>query len=127
MRIAAPIHQGRISPVLDVARRFLVLDMQEGRETTRHEILFDDTEFLARNVARLNCNVLVCGAVSRPLHRLLMASGVKVVHNARGPVDDVLKAYLEGRLDSPAFVMPGCGCQGRGRRRRRRGSWGIPE
>jgi predicted Fe-Mo cluster-binding NifX family protein len=118
------MHEGRISPVLDVARRFLVLETHVARTTIRSEVQLENTEFLARSVVKLGWNVIVCGAVSRPLQALLEASGIKVVHNACGPVDEVLKAYFAGRLDSPAFLMPGCACHGGGRRRRRRGPKG---
>ena len=123
MRIAAPIHEGRISPVLDAARRFLVIEVQDARETNRSEVRLEATEFLARArwIAQLDWHVIVCGAVSRPLETLLVASGVNVIPNTCGPVDEVLNAYLSGKLDSSAFLMPGCACRGRGRRRRYRG------
>lgn len=123
MRIAAPIHEGRISPVLDVARRFLVMEVQDAHETNRSEVRLENTEFLARArwIVQLDWQVIVCGAISRPLETLLVASGVKVIPNTCGPVDEVLLAYLSGKLDSSAFLMPGCACRGRGRRRRHRG------
>ena len=122
MRIAIPIADGRISPVFDVAEKLVLVDVEAGREVGRTETpLMDEAiELRARRVAQLGVNVLICGAISRPLHALLSAAGVEVIPQTCGEVEEVLGAFVEGRLIGDAFVMPGC-C---GRRRRFRGGRG---
>jgi predicted Fe-Mo cluster-binding NifX family protein len=58
--------------------------------------------------------VLICGAISRPLEAMLLSAGVEVIPQTCGPVEEVLKAFMSGKLTEKAFLMPGC-C---GRRRR---------
>ncbi len=119
MRIAIPIADDRISPVLDVAQRLLVIDADGGIERQRTELPIDPKalEARAQRVAEIGADVLICGAISRPLQWLLIAAGVEVIPQTCGQVEEVLEAFLAGRLVGDAFVMPGC-C---GRRRRFRG------
>lgn len=119
MRIAIPIVDGRISPVFDVAERLLLVDVEDGSEVRRSEEVLEDhaIETRTKRVAQLHVNVLVCGAISRPLQAMLLSAGVEVIPQTCGRVEDVLRAFVAGRLRGDAFVMPGC-C---GRRRRFRG------
>ncbi len=127
MRIAIPTWSGTISPVFDVARSLLLIDIEAGREVGRREEAVEETHIAARatHVARLAVGVLICGAISRPLETMLVSAGVQVIPHACGSVEDVLRAYLSGRLSDQAYLMPGCrgpgrGMRGRGRRERRR-------
>ena len=119
MRTAIPISDGRISPVFDAAKRLLLVDIENGREVWRTEQIVEEPELgpRARRVAEFGAEVLICGAISRPLEAMLLSAGVEVIPQTCGPVEDVLKAFISGRLTEQAYVMPGC-C---GRRRRFRG------
>ena len=119
MRTAIPIADGRISPVFDVARRLLLVDIENKREVHRTEETLEEPELAARarRVAELGAEVLVCGAISRPLEAMLISTGVEVIPQTCGPVENVLRAFISGQLTEQAFVIPGC-C---GHRRRFRG------
>jgi len=108
--IAVPNCQGRVSPVLDTAVRLLVVTRRRGEELGRKEFVLSPLppEALARSVAELRVNVLLCAALSESLLRLLEQSGVRVVPHVCGDVEDVLRAYCCGRLNQPQFRMPGC-------------------
>ena len=110
MTVALPIWQDRISPVLDYAGRFLVVEFQGHRESGRREVLIGDShpETLAAGLGELGAQVLVCGAISQPLERRLRRSGLRLVSNVCGEVNAVLQALLGGTLDHPEFAMPGC-------------------
>ena len=110
MKIAIPTSDGRISPVFDAARRLLLVDIENGREVRRIEQTLEEPELgpRARRVAKFGVDVLICGAISRPLEALLVSAGVEVIPQTCGPVEDVLKAFVSGRLTEQAFVMPGC-------------------
>ena len=110
MRVAIPVSDGRISPVFDAARRLLLVDIENGREVRRTEQLVEEPELgpRARRVAEFGADVLICGAISRPLEAVLLSAGVEVIPQTCGPVEDVLKAFILGRLTEQAFVMPGC-------------------
>ena len=110
MRTAIPISDGRISPVFDAARHLLLVDIQNGGEVWRTEQIVEEPELgpRARRVAELDADVLICGAISRPLEAMLLSAGVEVIPQTCGPVEDVLEAFIAGRLTEQAFVMPGC-------------------
>lgn len=57
----------------------------------------------------LRIDVLVCGAISRPVHRLIAASGIRIHSFVSGEADKVLEALLSGKLEEKPFSMPGCG------------------
>lgn len=120
MRLALSTWNGRISPVLDVARQVLMLDFEDGRELFRHEepLPGTDPQSQAARLAALAPQTLICGAISQPMADLLAASGIQVISFTAGPVEGVLDAWLAGNLPSPALSMPGCGgrmmrCHGR--------------
>ena len=116
MRVAIPVSDGRISPVFDAARRLVLVDVEDGREVRRTEQGLEEPEPArrARRVAELGVDVLICGAISRPLEAMLLSAGVEVVPQTCGQAEDVLRTFLSGELTEEAFLMPGC-C---GRRRR---------
>jgi len=120
MRLAISTLDDRISPVFDVARQLLVVDIDHGEEVgSRTTPLEEETPAArARHVAALGVTVLICGAVSRPLERLLLGEGLEVFPQRCGPVGEVLSAFLSGRLTEDAFRMPGC-CRRRFRGGRR--------
>jgi len=119
MKVAVPTWQGRVSPVFDVARRLLVVEYQNGTERDRTETAITSTTLVdrAKDVSKLGVDVLVCGAISRPLEQLLIAEGVEVIPQTCGDVNEVLAAFQAGQLNRPAFVMPGCGRRRQMRRR----------
>jgi predicted Fe-Mo cluster-binding NifX family protein len=119
MRVAISTWRGRVSPVFDAARHLLLVDCQDGTEIGREETPVSETGLAsrARRVADLGTDVLICGAVSRPLEAMLRSAGVRVIPQTCGPVEDVLRTFLSGEWTERAFLMPGC-C---GRRRRFRG------
>jgi predicted Fe-Mo cluster-binding NifX family protein len=120
MRIAIPIWEGKVSPVLDTASRLLILDVEGQKETSRFETVLDEQDLSRRclRIRGMEVETLICGAVSRPFSRMLIASGIDVIPEISGHAEDVLKAYLQGNLFHPKFLMPG---GGRNRKKQRKG------
>lgn len=110
MRLALATWNGRVSPVFDVARRVLVVDVRAGRVVARSEETLPgaDTRVQADCLRDLGVRVLICGAVSQPMAALLTANGVGIIPFTAGPVEKVLSAWLAGGLPAPAWSMPGC-------------------
>jgi predicted Fe-Mo cluster-binding NifX family protein len=119
MRVAIPVWQERISPVFDVARRLLVVDIEDGSLVRREERELGGAD-RAEAVRAMGVEVLICGAVSRLLEAQLRASGVELISETCGPVEQLLDAFLSGTITDERFRMPGC-CR---RRRRYRGADG---
>jgi predicted Fe-Mo cluster-binding NifX family protein len=117
VRAAFAYWEKRIAPVFDTARQIHIIDVESGRivgET--QEILQED--FPVQKTLRLlelSIEVLVCGAISRPLHVIVASYGIQVVPFVAGDLHAVIQAWLEGNLGHYAFAMPGC--YGRGGRR----------
>ena len=129
MRVGISTWDGRVSPVLDVARRLLVVDVEGNSEVNRTEADLAGAHPGARaeQIRGLGVKVLICGAVSWPLEAMLASAGVRVIPQMCGLVEEVLRAFLAGRLPDESFLMPGC-CGGRRRHRggrRRGGMWGA--
>ena len=120
MRIGIPTWNGRISPVLDTAKRVIVVDTGNSERQVRKEVALEPRGLPVRaaRIAELGLDLLVCGAVSRPLAELLTAARVPLRPWIAGEVEDVLDAAMTGQLDRPRYRMPGC-CEGSGRRRGR--------
>ena len=127
MKVALSHWQGRIAPVFDVADNISIVEIENRREFRRKEVTLREFEPLsqAKEVSTLGIEVLICGAVSVTLELALTGVGVRVIGFVCGSTQDVLNAFLEGRLEGavPAkeFVMPGCRGGGRRFRHRRRG------
>ena len=120
MRVAIPTWCDRVSPVFDVARRLLLVDVAGRAEVSRTVASLEDTQLVlrAKCLADLGVNTLICWAISAQLQSMLTSIDVRVIPHACGPVEDVLRAFLAGRLGDDAFLMPGC-CARRQRIRRR--------
>jgi len=109
MRIAVPIWENRVSPVLDTASRLLIVEKEEQREAIRSETLLEEQDIHRRclRIKGLGIDILICGAVSQSFLKLLTASGIQIIYGISGNPEDVLDAYFEGTLDHTRFLMPG--------------------
>jgi len=127
LRIAIPVWEGRVSPVLDVAERLLLVDVDRGREVSRR-VEAVGSGLLPERVRRmsdLGVSVVICGTVSRQMAVMLSSLGIKVFPCMRGEVDEVLSSVVKAGAPDPRFFMPGYdGRPGRRRRRARRGRSG---
>jgi len=110
MRIAIPFRMERVSPVFDVAKQLLLIDIEDSAEIARLEKNIDEIDLLSRasHVADLGVSLLICGAISRPLKLLLEAKAVDVIGQVCGNIEEILQAFLEGSLNDESFLMPGC-------------------
>ena len=98
MKIAIPVWNECVSSVFDFAHRLLLVDIENGRELSQSEVPLapESVPQRAQRLRSLGTNVLICGAVSRPLMYMLRASGIEVLPYVTGRVDEVLQAYIEG-------------------------------
>jgi len=118
MKIAIPCWREIVSPVFDVACTLLLVEAAHGRELHRQIRQLSYSDPLVRQIVLAGVNTLICGAISSQLAFMLRSSGVQVISNICGAVDEVLSAFLRGALDEAVFLMPGC--QGQRRRSRNR-------
>jgi len=110
MKIAIPIWYNRISPVFDTASRFLVIDVEDEKETHRFETTLHEQDLTQRclRIQGLGIDILICGAISLPYSSMLMSLGINIIPEISGQAEDILKAYVQGNLFNSKFLMPGC-------------------
>ena len=129
-KVAIPIWDGRISPLMDTACYLLIADIDEGRVVSNETVgipragIPGHVSFLTDR----HIDVLICGAISQQLERMLAASGLRSYHWVRGDVNEVIAAYCNGVLQNDSFLLPGCGRRRhreRGQRRGRRMGFGA--
>jgi predicted Fe-Mo cluster-binding NifX family protein len=113
MRIAIPVWRKSVSTVFDYTDRLIMIDFEAGQIKGRSKIKFIESTIIKKTarLRELGVQVLVCGAISRPLENMITASGIKVIPFVRGTVDEVINAYFNDCLPDNRFVMPGC-CSG---------------
>lgn len=110
MKTAFAYWDNRIAPVFDIARQIYVVETESGRIIAETEELFAN-DMQAKKVFRiveLGISTLVCGAISRPLHAMIIGSGIRVICFVAGDLRRIIKAWLDGNLESGKFAMPGC-------------------
>lgn len=110
MRIALPVWENKVSPVLDTASRLMIVEAVNGKESSRFEIYMDEEDLSKRSlrIRGVGVETLICGAVSRPFLRMLRAHGIQIISEIAGRAEDVLRAYFQGTLLHSGFLMPGC-------------------
>ena len=123
MRIAITIWNNRISPVFDVAQNLLMINLDDGVESTRRNVSLAGLSppLVIETLKKNNVEVVLCGAISESFLRLLTTSGIRVEPWISGNIEEVIQAVLQNRLSEPYYRMPGyCRSQGKGMRHRGR-------
>ena len=108
-KIAIPIFKSRVSPVLDSCTRILIVDIEQNRETERSELYMDEFSLSERvNILqKTHVTTIICGGISDVLHNMLKNLPISVIIGIAGEVEEVVSAYVAGRLNERRFYMPG--------------------
>jgi predicted Fe-Mo cluster-binding NifX family protein len=112
MKVAIAILNDRISPVFDVSRTILVLDIENGEVKAKDIEVFasDNPAHKISKLSELEVQTLICGAITRQTANMLTASGIQTISFVAGHQEDVIAAYLAGTLPNSNLTMPGlCG------------------
>lgn len=120
MRVALPICRGRISPVFDVAQSLRLIDVDDRAVISRGNLTIEKNPALALD--KHGVKVLICAGISREMENSVRAQGLEVISGICGSLDEVVEAYVAGRLCDGKFVMPGGWRHRRGRRKIATGS-----
>jgi predicted Fe-Mo cluster-binding NifX family protein len=123
MRVAVPVWNDRVSPVLDTANTLRIVTVNKGCISAREEVSLESPLVSARadQVCRLGVDVLICGALSRPLCMMIESSGAQVFAWVSGNADDVIAAWIDGDIGERFAAL---GARKRRLRRRHRGGRG---
>lgn len=112
--VACPVFQSRIAPVFDFAVRVLLIEIEHQRELARSELYTKNLTGPERvtTLKRAGVTRLICAGISNVMHTMLESADIRVTPGIVGPVDEVIRAYLDNQLDDPRFLMPGHGGRG---------------
>jgi predicted Fe-Mo cluster-binding NifX family protein len=108
-RVAIPIFESRVSPVLDSCSRLLCIDLEEGIEMRREEIAVQKLSVYERldMLCRWGIKTVICAGISELMCSLLKSRNIESVSGVVGEVEKIINAYCCGNLDDPCFCMPG--------------------
>lgn len=117
MKVAFAVWDNRIAPVFDVAQQIRIIEAEAGQIVREAEERLNG-EVPTQKALQLvehGIGTLVCGAISRPLQIMLTGYGIEVIPFMAGDLQEIIKAWLSGRLNQNHFAMPGCCRRGRNR------------
>lgn len=85
----------------------------------REEFMFMQNPFeRSKLLFKLGVNLLICGMISQTQQTALASDGIRIIPHICGFIEDVIAAFLDGRIENGALRMPGCRSQKRLRNRR---------
>ncbi|MCG8375007.1 MAG: NifB/NifX family molybdenum-iron cluster-binding protein, partial [Chlorobiales bacterium] len=100
MNVAVPVWEGRVSPLFDTAQRILLAETFDSRIRCQKVLELPNQTF--KECVGFLCNqkvrVLICGAISQPLSRMVGTGGIILIPWVAGGVEEVISAYLTGCL-----------------------------
>jgi predicted Fe-Mo cluster-binding NifX family protein len=110
MKTAFAYWGNRLAPVFDTARQIHIIKAESGKimEEAQETLPEDYPIRKVRRLVDLDIGILVCGAISRPLHAMISSCGIQVVPFIAGGLHEVIQAWLKGNLEHAAFALPGC-------------------
>jgi predicted Fe-Mo cluster-binding NifX family protein len=113
--------QGRISPVFDVAQQARLFALEGLSWSPLGDLPLGSTDALGRAelLRAAGVQVLLCGAISRPMEAALRNVGIEVLSQLCGEIEQLVDAYARGCLEQSQYGMPGC--RGRHGAQHRRG------
>lgn len=118
MRVCLATYGDRLAALLENAGELRLFEVAGDRAEPTNVLPAPrgDPEAMVLALIRSGADVVVCGAVCGRLRLRLVHGGPRVVAWVAGSTAEVLRAFLENRLETCA--MPGCGGGRCGRRRR---------
>ena len=100
MRLALPMFGEKISPRFDCAARLLIVEVQGGAIRGRREESIEQIHRQSRIgfLLERKVNVLLCGGIRRRDYFSFVNAGIDVYAGLTGEAEDVLEAFLNGRI-----------------------------
>jgi predicted Fe-Mo cluster-binding NifX family protein len=114
MKLAIMLYGTRVSPRYGYSQGVLVVEVNNQEEFDRKTL--EIGKYYPEKIPELLSNegveVVISGGMNQHFQNLFRLRGIDVIWGIIGEVDDVLAAFMNGRL------RPGMGCCPAGRRRR---------
>jgi len=109
IRIAIPVFNNRISPVLDACSEICIFDCGQKNKVRRRTIWVDGLSLSERlaSLVKLGVNVVICCAISDVLQKMLESKNIRVIAGRVGEIEEIVDAFFCNQLDNKYFLMPG--------------------
>jgi len=119
--VALPVFHDRLSPLLDEARKFSVITIEEDSIVERTIVDINEHSAFIRieRLKEMGVTVILCGAVSDALARFIIERQFILYSWLSGTVDEVLEQYMQDTLPQTCMRYLTRGVQGMCRRHRR--------
>ena len=110
MKVAITVWNNRVSPVFDVARNVMILDISKGDINQKSLEVFthDAPQYKASRLNQLQVSSLICGAISSYQARIISHHRIKIIPFITGEIEEIIDAFISDRLPNPKLMMPGC-------------------
>ncbi len=110
-RVAIPVFESRVSPVLDSCQRMVVVDIENGCEIRRKELTLEKMSLYERIevMARWGIRKIICAGISDMMCKYLAGRNIALVSGIAGELEKIIDAYICNRLDDTCYIMPGKG------------------
>ena len=108
-RIAVPIFQSRVSPVLDSCNDLMLVDLSGAGAVRRVNVSLRKLSLGERVAAmsRQGVEKIICAGVSDLMMACIVSRGIQVISGLSGEVEQIIAAYQQNQLDQDCFRMPG--------------------
>ena len=87
------------------------MDISNKRELRRREefVIAQNPFERAKLLPKLGVDLLICGMISQTQQTALSSAGIRIIPHICGSMEEVIAAFLDGRIEGGALRMPGCG------------------
>ncbi len=108
-RVAIPVFESRVSPVLDSCQRMVVVDIEKGCEIRRQVLTLEKMSVHERIevMARWGIRKIICAGISEVMCKFLAGKDIALVSGVAGELEKIISAYICNRLDDACYIMPG--------------------
>ncbi|MDY6969569.1 MAG: NifB/NifX family molybdenum-iron cluster-binding protein [Spirochaetota bacterium] len=108
--IAFPVYMKRISPLFDVAGRFIIFVISNNEISQEHilDSSYDSGIKKIETLKHQKVNTIICSAISRIFANLIISNGMNLIPGVVGSVDEVIEDYINNNLRIDKYAMPGC-------------------
>lgn len=86
------------------------MDICEKQEQHRQEesLTVKNPFERAQLLPKLGVDLLICGMISQTQQTALASAGIRIIPHICGRMEEVIAAFLDGRIENGDLLMPGC-------------------
>jgi predicted Fe-Mo cluster-binding NifX family protein len=105
MVIAMCVYKDRVSPLFDTTNRIYVAKIEDGKLVNYFGVRLTGMSVFdkIRKIQALGAELLIAGAISRPLSLLLESNGINVRAYVSAGIDELIREYIESSVKKDVF------------------------